>query len=148
MLPFSIYHINQLNWLNWPCWLFTPTLSDYWAELHWIAIPSQRAMSQLLSFSLPGDYTIELLMQLHQAQQPLKHSFSCSAAFFVFSCSFLPSLSPFSISIKGHPSAKYGSTFSCYPNSIVSAPESTDGCCWWRWWRRGYRHCTYLSPLK
>lgn len=47
--------------------------------------------------------------------------FSAPRLFFVFSRSFLPGLSPFSISIKGHPSAKYGSTFSCYPDSTVSA---------------------------
>lgn len=36
-----------------PAALFTPVLSDYGAELHWVAIPSQRAMSQLLFLRPP-----------------------------------------------------------------------------------------------
>ena len=54
---------------------------------------------------------------------PWNTGFSAPRLFFVFSRSFffLPGLSPFSMSIKGHPSAKYGSTFSCYPDSTVSA---------------------------
>ncbi len=114
----SIYHLNRLNW---PCWLFTPMVSDYWAELHWIAIPSQRAMSQLLSFSPPRRLQ-HWAADAVACSGPWNTRFSAPRLFFLCSHAlFLPSLLPFSIFIKGHPSAKYGSTFSCYPNSTVSA---------------------------
>lgn len=79
----SIYHPNPLNWLNWPRWVFTPMLSDYWAELHWVAIPSQRAMSQLLSFSPPRrlqHWAADAVA--YSTAAPLKHSFFCTAALF------------------------------------------------------------------
>lgn len=88
----SIYHPNRLNWLNWPRRVFTPLLSDYWAELHWVAIPSQRAMSQLLSFSPPrrlqhwaadavacSTAAPETLVFLHRGSFLCSHALFCPA---------------------------------------------------------------------
>lgn len=120
-LPFII----QTDWIdwNWPCWLFTPSV--FWL-LGRIAMSSNSQPKSNVTITLllpfPGDYSIELLMQLHIVQRPLEHLFFCTAALFcVLTLFFCTSLSPFSFSIKGHPSAKYGSTSSCYPNSTVSA---------------------------
>lgn len=65
---------------------------------------------------------------------------------------FLPSLSPFFISIKRHPSAKYGSTFSGYPHCVSSLNQRAltaaaaggggkviDSTLW---------DCTHLSPSR
>lgn len=106
--------------------LFTPMLSDYCAELHWVAIPSQRAMSQLLFLPPPPSPEITALScwcSWVQYGRPLKHSFFLHLRSFLCSYPlfFLPSLSPFSISIKRHPSAEYGSAFSGYPDGTVSA---------------------------
>lgn len=84
-------------------------------------------MSQLLSFS-------SLLRRLqHWAadavahRQPVKHSFFCTPALFcLLTPFFLQSQSPFSISIRRHPSAKCMSAFSCYPSTTVSALRHTE----------------------
>lgn len=122
-LPFPyIIWIEWIDRIDWPR-LFAPVLSDYCAELHWVAIPSQRAMSQLLSLCLPRrlqHWAADALAYSTAAPRTLR--FSASWLVFVFSPSiFLPSLSPFCISIQRHPSAKYGSTFSGYPHGTVSA---------------------------
>lgn len=147
-MPFFIYHVAQQNWLNWPCWLFTPTLSDDWAKLHWVANPSQRAMSQLLS--LPGDYSIELLMQLHKVQQPLKHLFSCTAALFLCSLAlFCPAyhLSPFLS--KDIYQRNMAPPSSVTPTALcqLSEADSTDGCCWGSLQTTHLFVCIKITPL-
>lgn len=102
-------------------------LCDYWAETCRGAVPSWRPTSQLLSFS-------SLLWRLqHWAadavahRQPVKHSFFCTVALFcLLTPFFLQSQSPFSISIRRHPSAKCISAFSGYPSITVSALRNTE----------------------
>lgn len=118
----SIHHPNRLNWLNWPRWLFT---HDAFWLLGWIALSSNSQPKSNVTITLllpsPEITALSCWCSCIQYSGPWNTRFSAPRLFFVFSRSFLPSLSPFSISIKGHPSAKYGSTFSCYPNSTVSA---------------------------
>lgn len=139
----SIYHLHRLNWLNWPRWLFTPMLSDYWAELHWVAIPSQRAMSQLLSFSPPrrlqhwaadavayGTAGPETLVFLHRG------SFLCSHAVFCPAYHLSPFLSKDIHQRNMAPPSLVTPTALCQ----LSEPERSDCCC--RRWRGGYRQHT------
>lgn len=73
-----------------------------------------------------GDCSIELLMQLHTGSLS-NTRFSAQRLFFAFSPPFfLQSQSPFSISIRRHPSAKCISSFSGYPSISVSALLNTD----------------------
>lgn len=93
--------------------------------LGWIALSSNSQPKSNVTITLllrsPEITALSCWCSCIQYSGPWNTRFSAPRLFFVFSRSFLPSLSPFSISIKGHPSAKYGSTFSCYPNSTVSA---------------------------
>lgn len=110
-------------------------LSDYWAELHWVAIPSQRAMSQLLSFSAPrrlqhwaadavaySTAAPETLVFLHRG------SFLCSHALFCPAYHLSPFLSKDIHQRNMAPPSPVTPTALCQ----LSEPESTD-------WRGGYR---------
>jgi len=143
VLPFLIR--KCLNWLDWSCRVFTPMLSDYWAELYWVATPSQRAMSQL-----PPP---------PPAEGPEKHFYFCFFSapklIFVFSHSFLcPAyyLPPFQSKDIHQRNMAPPSLVTPTALCQLSEPESSDcGCC--RRWRRrrrrrrGYRQRRTLVSI-
>lgn len=153
LLPFPfIIWIGGIDRIDWPR-LFTPMLSDYWAELHWAAIPSQRAMSQLLSFSPPRrlqHWAADAVA--YRTAAPSNTRFSAPRLFFVFSPSFYcPAyhLSPF-LSKDIH-QRNMAPPSPVTPSALcqLSEPESTDCCsCWRRWggcWQPTTRLHTFVS---
>lgn len=133
-----------------------------WLKMHRVAILRQRAMSQLLSPAPSGEsehWAADAVAYTNISSSKSNSISSSSSSssgpwnpvcvflhhgsfFLVLTLFFCPAYHLLSVPTKTQPSAKYGSTFSSYSSSTVSALWSTGqlagystDSCWWCWWR-------------